>query len=128
MIGVEAKAFRFQGMKLPVMLEDGIYVPINCNFSAVDMIWKSKNQVFGVQVHINRGHDDVARKFSNLCEKANWFNKYEIYLLYLSPNDACSMKTKVSDYRGDSGNQILIQYITLSSVDCLESLEKFISI
>ena len=54
--------------------------------------------------------------------------QYEIYLVYLSPNEACSMRTKISEYSGDSGNQILIQYITLSSVDCLESLEKFISI
>jgi hypothetical protein len=125
------------GQNLPQTISDGIHIPINCNFPAVDMVWKVGKQVFGVQIHTSSDHRDVAPKFLDMCSAAQWFsNKYMVYLVYLSPNKNCSMKSQTSEFptiidsrsRSRQENQILIRYITLSSVDCLKSLKNLISL
>ena len=125
------------GQVLPQTISDGIHIPINCNFPAVDMVWKVGKQVFGVQIHTSSDHRDVAPKFLDMCSAAQWFsNKYMVYLVYLSPNKNCSMKSQTSEFptiidsrsRSRQENQILIRYITLSSVDCLKSLKNLISL
>ena len=133
--------FKIHGSKLPLMAQgdfsDGVYVPTNCNFPAVDMIWKSGQTVYGVQVHINCDHDDVASKFWDMCQTESWFCHYTVYLLYLSPNKQCAMKKqpkmlcKGKKSRGKSRQQratneqtnMIIKYITILSVECLKDLQ-----
>jgi hypothetical protein len=53
-----------------VMVKDGMYVPRNCNFSAIDLIWKCGKKVCGVQVHTS-DHHDVLENFRAMCVDAN---------------------------------------------------------
>ena len=103
---IEVNAVEFQGLTLRHIddseIAEGVFIPTNGKFPVVDMVWKSGNCVYGVQVHISSDQIDVAEKFWDLCNEASWFEKYEIYLLYLSPNDNCSIKVKNQTYcKGD---------------------------
>jgi hypothetical protein len=58
---------RFPTQQLPKTLtNDGMYVPINCNFPAIDLIWKMGQTVFGVQVHVNKSHRNVLDDFRDI--------------------------------------------------------------
>jgi hypothetical protein len=85
---VPATYFYFETTQLPTMINDGVYIPRVPNFPAVDMVWKSSNHVFGVQVHISSSHDDVATgsSFWKMCSTKGWLQTYKLYLLYLSPS------------------------------------------
>ncbi|MGH3624342.1 MAG: hypothetical protein ACRDQ5_21575, partial [Sciscionella sp.] len=76
----------FGGKKLPEeFAEDGVYVPKNPNFPAVDMIWKAGNTVWGVQMHVAK-HTSVLNAFIVKCKEANWNNTFDtVHLLYISP-------------------------------------------
>jgi hypothetical protein len=80
----------FMGSALPSLpSRDGIWVPWNSNFTAIDFFIKSGRKVIGVQVHVSM-HDDVTDSFYKLCDNAGWFGKVpdsEIGLVYLSPTD-----------------------------------------
>ena len=138
---IEVNAVEFQGLTLRHIddseIAEGVFIPTNGKFPVVDMVWKSGNCVYGVQVHISSDQIDVAEKFWDLCNEASWFEKYEIYLLYLSPNDNCSIKVKNQTYcKGDDRGKkrkfkqrrktltkvISIGYVTVLSVRCLEDL------
>ena len=49
----------FPSNELPnkIMAMDGMYVTQNFNFPEIDMIWKSGQTVFGVQVPISKYHN-----------------------------------------------------------------------
>ena len=67
----------FPSNELPkVMDKDGMYVPQNCNFAAIDLIWKSGKKVCGVLVHTSN-HHNLLEKF-NVC---NGWNKALLILL-----------------------------------------------
>jgi hypothetical protein len=76
--------------KLTSNSENGVYVPINMNFPAIDLVWKFGDKIFGVQVHVS-SHPDVAVKFRDMCSEAGWFVEFEqVHLIYLSPEDGVS--------------------------------------
>ena len=146
-VSIVQKHFDFNGSSLPELTggtaSDGVHVPTICNFPAVDMVWKSKNNVYGVQVHINSDHDDVAANFWEMCYKAKWFDKYNIFLLYLSPDQKSALKKKPTFYskkRTTSHNlrsrnqtktddqRISIAYYTICSVTCLHDLRDSLAI
>ena len=67
------------------MAMDGMYVTQNLNFPEIDMIWKSGQTVFGVQVPISKYHN-MLEKFTEVCDKVGWLTKLmKVYLLCLSP-------------------------------------------
>jgi Cdc6-like AAA superfamily ATPase len=78
----------FPGKVLPPLpSRDGVWVPLNSNFTAIDFFIKSGKNVIGVQVHVST-HKDVTENFFKLCEDAGWFDAVpgsEIGLVYLSP-------------------------------------------
>ena len=80
----------FAGQELPnstKVTADGIYVPNNPNFPAIDVIWKVEKTIYGVQIHI-ANHDNVVQLFEAKCRNAGWFSDFnQIYLVYLSPNE-----------------------------------------
>ena len=65
---------------------NGVYIPLNHNFPAIDLVWKHGNLFIGVQVHVCE-HDDVLMSFISLCRVAKLFGKFDIHLIYLSPED-----------------------------------------
>ena len=71
--------------KVKIMAMDGMYVTQNFNFPEIDMIWKSGQTVFGVQVPISKYHN-MLEKFTEVCDKVGWLTKLmKVYLLCLSP-------------------------------------------
>lgn len=45
---------RFPSDKLPKLSQDGLYVPVNTNFPAIDLVWKLPgNKIWCVQVHVS---------------------------------------------------------------------------
>jgi hypothetical protein len=87
----------FPGKVLPSLpSRDGVWVPLNSNFTAIDFFIKSGNNVIGVQVHVST-HDDVTENFFDLCEDAGWFDAVpgsEIGLVYLSPTKTTTKMVK----------------------------------
>lgn len=84
---------RFNGKMLPRLSPqslNAVYVPIDPNFTAVDLVWKFDKIVIGVQCHVN-DHDPVASPFWGLCKQANWFKEFDhVQLIYLSPEEDVS--------------------------------------
>jgi len=109
-----------------VMVEDGMYVPRNCNFPAIDLIWKHGKSVCGVQVHTS-DHHDVLKVFRAMCVEANWGAAFdEIHLLYLSPdkataNSAQKFITKTQDKIPEI--QVSVAALCISSIPCLNTLQ-----
>lgn len=61
---------RFKSRKLPTQLsENGMYVPLNPDFPAIDFIWKHDRTVWCVQVHV-AAQDDVQARFKLMCFEA----------------------------------------------------------
>lgn len=91
-VTIQQSATRFNGKLLPKLTKegtrDGIFIPNDPNFPAIDLVWKCGGIVLGVQCHVNQ-HKDVAAYFWGLCNKANWLKNFdEVHLLYLSPESA----------------------------------------
>jgi hypothetical protein len=80
---------RFTTQKLPERLpEDGMYVPMNSNFPAIDLIWKMPgNKIWCVQVHVSH-HPSALVTLEKMCQEAGW--KSDVVLLYLSPEPQIS--------------------------------------
>lgn len=126
----------FTGRCLPEMSTDGIYVPYNPQFPAVDMVLKKGNSAFGVQIHVNP-HEDVITAFEGMCRRADWFDVYDnVYLVYLSPEedvkalvaplvDPAFHDVKVTRRSKGDVRICIIRRIALSreSIECLESLQ-----
>ena len=73
--------------KVKFMAMDGMQLcnPRLFNFPEIDMIWKSGQTVFGVQVPISKYHN-MLEKFTEVCDKVGWLTKLmKVYLLCLSP-------------------------------------------
>jgi len=81
-------AKRFPRWTLPTLADDGLYVPVNPNFPAVDLIWKMQGNIWFVQVHVSR-HDDVSQNLQEMIQRALGLHKImvpaNLFLLYLSP-------------------------------------------
>jgi hypothetical protein len=94
-IPISASTTSFPGKSLPkksFFTRDGVYVPLDPNFPAIDLVWKSGSHFFGVQVHVSK-HNDVAEKFIDLCIMAGWFTMLtKVHLIYLSPDCAARKK------------------------------------
>jgi len=107
---------------LPMSMEkDGMYVPRNSNFPAIDLIWKCGQSVCGVQVHISK-HDNVLKKFTAMCDKAGWLTSFKnVYLLYLSPEQgiADSVQCNIPETQGP----ITVVALCKSSIPCLKTLQ-----
>ncbi|MGH7973911.1 MAG: hypothetical protein ACREBR_00195, partial [bacterium] len=98
----------FASQYLPENLQsDGVYIPKNRTFPAIDMVWKSGKEVWGVQLHIRSDHKVSLDKFRSLCIIAKWDTAFnQVYLLYLCPKPEFIMRRIASD---DSGwNPIVI--------------------
>jgi hypothetical protein len=105
----------FHGSDLPRWgVDNGLWVPTDSDFPAIDFFIKSGSVVAGFQVHVG-AHHNVAPDFFFKCESAGWIgsnspetsaqttervvrstSKRTILLVYLSPNDAA--KDEVKDH------------------------------
>lgn len=119
--------FYFGSQRLPNDLtvsndDDGVYIPYNSNFPAIDMIWKTGTYIFGVQIHTSRTHSDVADQFERLCNSAGWSKKFgsSVFLIYLCPDETCMMINQPSVTKS---GRVKIGYITIKQVNCLENLQ-----
>jgi len=83
---------RFTGQSLPSLTDDGLYVSVNSNFPAVDLIWKMQGNVWFVKVHVTT-HQDVSPSLKEVIESAREEGKMvqgNLFLLYLSPRQEIS--------------------------------------
>jgi len=112
----------FRSNKLPeVMVKDGMYVPQNCNFPAIDLIWKHGKSVCGVQVHTS-DHNDVLKHFRAMCVEANWGTEFEkIYLLFLSPDQRIA--DSAQRFIPEIQVSITVVALCISSIPCLSTLQ-----
>ena len=104
-----------------IMDEDGMYVPKNCNFPAIDLIWKCGKSVYGVQVHTS-DHHNVLKKFTKMCNAAGWHKMFtKIFLIYLSPRQSVSdsVKSNIPQTQG----KITVVAVCKSSIPCLTDLQ-----
>jgi hypothetical protein len=112
----------FPSKQLPkIMKKNGMYVPENSNFPAIDLIWKFGQFVCGVQVHTSKP-DNVLEKFTAMCNEAGWLIKFsKVYLLYLSPEQklADSAQCNIPETQGP----ITVVALCKSSIPCLNSLK-----
>jgi hypothetical protein len=99
-VSVPSKHFYFGPQNLPQLKvnndDDGIHIPIICNFPAINVVRKTGMYVFGVQIHIRRTQDDVAFSFDKKCQKAGCFEHFHInvFLLYLCLDMSCMIASK----------------------------------
>jgi hypothetical protein len=131
--------FRFSGKLLPEFTSyspNGIYVPLDPTFPAIDLVWKHGNVFFGVQVHVCK-HDDVLEGFISLCRVAKLFNQFDVHLIYLSPEDdvmdlvgnLVTPPTKTVPGRTTRSNQnprpwrVQRRAISKNSIECLQDLQ-----
>ena len=126
----------FHGMKLPTKRElsvNGVYVPNNPNFTAIDVIWKHDDIVYGVQIHVAK-HKNVAPSFYDMCRAANWFNDFaSVNLLYLSPEDGVTelVRTLVeppyfepeTTSEDSVRHRLALRAISKNSISCLQDLQ-----
>jgi hypothetical protein len=110
----------FGSQALPSELsQNGLYLPWNCNFPAIDFILKEGRTVWGVQVHVAE-HKDELEPFQTMCEDANWQGQFDdIYLLYLSPEP--SVTKLVQNYKGS--DLIKVAFASKENLTCLEDLQ-----
>ena len=132
-VPVTREPLHFQGQVLPRSLKDGVHVPVNSNFPAIDLVWKVGNRIFGVQVHVS-SHHDVAEKFTKMCQEAGWFETFqEVHLIYLSPDEQVLnlVTTLVNPPKQrvccTTSNESEMSYlhrrsISKNSISCLENL------
>jgi hypothetical protein len=117
-------------------------VPLDPNFPAIDLVWKSWNQILGVKVHVST-QKDVAQDFINLCNTAKWFTRYDkVHLIYLRPVKAAMKKvfkwvdqpqqelerpsTRGSKRTASGAKQYFLhkRAIHKDSIDCLRDLQR----
>ena len=129
-VPVTREPLHFQGQVLPRSLKDGVHVPVNSNFPAIDLVWKVGNRIFGVQVHVS-SHHDVAEKFTKMCQEAGWFETFqEVHLIYLSPDEqVLNLVTTLVNppkqrVRCTTSNESDLhrRAISKNSISCLENL------
>jgi hypothetical protein len=131
--------FTFPGQHLPRFMlgidPDGVYVQIDPNFPAIDLVWKLKDVIIGVQVHVTR-HKDVFDTFSGLCKEAGWLDDFQsVYLIYLSPEDEVTnlmdnivnpptrSVRKTRSNASSTIRNVTLRAISKDSVQCLVDLQ-----
>jgi hypothetical protein len=135
LVNIDHRIECFGGRLLPVLTAasvNGIYVPFDHNFPAIDLVCKQGRIIIGIQVHVS-SHDDVASPCFGLCQKAGWFEEFDtVYLLYLSPEGAVRNLVTASPTRFEgiakrsaSGERRVIfqRAISKDSVSCLKDLQ-----
>jgi hypothetical protein len=95
LITVNAGQRHFFGSKLPHLPQsDGIWIPDNLSFPAIDFFVKYGRIAIGFAVHVGSPMD-VSKAFFDLCEEAGWFDAIsEIGLIYLGPSTAATKMAK----------------------------------
>jgi len=79
----------FGGQKLPQDLsKDDIYVPMNTNFPATDLIWKMGQTIWFVQVHV-ANHTNVKADLKQLLEDIEWTKLRKKPFALLEPCTEC---------------------------------------
>jgi len=116
---------RFQGQKLPKDLsQDGMYVPLNTNFPAIDMIWKMGKNIWFVHAHVAKHDDDVKFALEDLLEDFDWPKVVEnIFLLYLSPSrDVSNSLYESLFFLDDSSSLTKVLAMPITYFACMENL------
>lgn len=76
----------FAGDSIPLLDEDGMWVPKKDRFPAVGFLWKYGDEYWGFQVHTGTNHVEVLHQFKKMCEKAG-LAETTIRLIWLSQNE-----------------------------------------
>jgi hypothetical protein len=118
---------QFGSQKLPSELrQNGLYIPWNCNFPAIDFILKHDRIVWGVQVHV-AAHLVELKKFQTMCEEARWHLQFDkIYLLYVSPEPSIMkhvIKKQLPFKDHDGVVKVEVRFASKDDLTCLESLQ-----
>ena len=130
-VSIPSKQHHFHTHDLPELTvysyNDGVHVPIDSNFPAIDLIWKTGVYVFGIQIHTTSTHgDDVASLFEEKCRKAGWLDEFQdnVFLIYLCPDESCMMPFKPKNsFHQTTESGIKIGYITTKQVECLKDIQ-----
>jgi len=82
---------------LPFLLADGLYVPRDPDYPAVDLIWKMQGNIWLVQVHVTKHVVDASETLKPMIESALKGNMepMNLFLLYLSPRQEFSASLSV---------------------------------
>jgi hypothetical protein len=93
---VPMRTERFHGWLLPTTLSgtsaDGLYIPYNPTFPAIDIVWKTGSHVIGVQVHVST-HKDTVAAFEGLCRGISLYETCDdIEMWFLCPTVAAAQK------------------------------------
>jgi hypothetical protein len=131
MISVPRKHYYFGSRNLPPLRvnedDDGVYIPYNPNFPAIDVVWKSGAYIFGVQIHTKSTHSDVASLFETKCRNAGWLDHFPdtVFLVYLCPNLSCMIASKPKDlfHSTTPSRRVKIGYITIAQIECLKNMQ-----
>jgi len=115
----------FRGQKLPQDLsKDGIYVPMNTNFPAIDLIWKMGQTIWFVQVHV-ADHTNVKADLEKLLEDIEWkkFAK-KAFLLYLSPAQSVSNRLSHDLFNLDGSSPLMaVLAAPFTHFKCMKDLQ-----
>jgi len=114
----------FAGQKLPQVLDrDGMYVPMNLNFPAIDLIWKMGQNIWFVQVHV-ADHTDVKGDLEKLLKDVEWKNGKNMFLLYLSPAQSVSKSLSKNLFNLDGSSPLkAVLAMPFTHVECMEDLQ-----
>ena len=99
-IAVPSKHLPFVTSEVPQMTvdndTDGVHVPSISNFPDLDLIWKTGEYVFGVEVFTSfrAGHEKKAWKFQEKVKDEVWFQNFTVCFIYLCPDENTKMKVK----------------------------------
>ena len=127
-VSVPCKIFSFKSQDLPQLTvnndTDGVYIPLSSTFPNIDNVWKTGSYVFGVQAYTSSRHKEKATSFEGNCRKLGWFDTFNVFFVYLSPNVRCMMTTKPKNSFHDTTETGLeIGYITMEQVECLKNMQ-----
>jgi len=121
-------AQRFAGQTLPSFIDDGIYVPVNPNFPAVDLIWKMQENIWFVQVHVSK-HNETSARLTTLIKNARDAGEMiqgNLFLLYLSPRQDISALVarmeKLPRYNDEAKPLFRIMAKSMNSFTCFKGL------
>jgi len=88
----------FPGGKLPEFLDgDGMYVPIDHEFPAIDLIWKMGQDVWCVRTHVY-DFNNSRKQLDGMLRLTKWTEK-NFFLLYLSPHQSFFKRRAGTEYK-----------------------------
>jgi len=115
---------RFLGQTLPKgLIQDGMYVPMNLNFPAIDLIWKMGENIWFVQVHV-ADHRDVKRDLEKLLNDVEWKKGKNMFLLYLSPAQSVSESLHEDIFKLNVSSPLAaVLAMPFTHFECIQSLQ-----